>query len=193
MTSTYRRVPSAHTSDPPPVDDNDRAAFEQEVDESSTAAAASDTSTPRSLSERISDKIYAMGWVLVAILVAHFTRFYPVVFLMHDSTATYDNTAAPLRQPNRALLLLVAICIGINTVLFLYLTVYLPKVKGLTDSSAWPVYCPRVIPASTIFFVLSVVFLIRGCWPVWGFLTPLLVIIQMMGWLFATHLIPWIF
>ena len=76
-------------------------------------------------------------------------------------------------------------------VLLLYLTVYLPKVIKLTDPSAWPVYCPRVIPSMILLAVLAAIFLIRATYPVWGFLSPLILGIEAMGALFATQLIPW--
>ena len=90
------------------------------------------------------------------------------------------------------LLHVVALLVGIQTVLCLYLTDYLPVYKKL-DSSAWPVYCPRVIPIASGLGAATVLLLIRSCWPVWGMLTPLILGTEFMGCLFALHFVPWPF
>jgi hypothetical protein len=79
----------------------------------------------------------------------------------------------------------------VNAILMLYLAIYLPKVKGLHDSSAWEVYCPKVIPIMTANGVVCAMFLLRSLWPVWGFLTPFVLSIEFFGLIFVTHFIPW--
>ena len=117
-----------------------------------------------------------MGWVLAAFFVAKWTDFFSVVL-------TSD-------RPNRTLLRLAMIGIGINTSLVIYLTIYLPKVKKITDSSAWSVYCPRVIPTMTLVGIVSFLLSLRALWPVWGFLAPLVVGVELMGALFGLHFVP---
>ena len=130
----------------------------------------------RSLTDRWNDKLWAAAWVTAALLVAHWTSAWNV--LLHDTRA------------NQHLLSLAWVCVGVNTVLLGYLTLYLPKVKGL-DASAWEVYCPRVIPCMTLVGVVACCFFVRGCWPVWGFLSPLILGSQAMGLLFGLHFVPW--
>lgn len=132
----------------------------------------------RTRSERIVDKIYAMGWLTLAFLVAGWTNFFHTL-VSSDSGV------------NRPTLYLAAVFLGINIVLLLYLTVYLPKVVGITDSSAWDVYCPRIVPAMCLGGVLFGILLIRATWPVWGFLAPLIFGIEAMGALFSLHFAPW--
>lgn len=134
----------------------------------------------------------------VAAITAYYTNFWSVVLLLQDaedesSKDATQTTTLQLLLPNRSLLLTVALLLGIQTILVLYLTVYLPRVKGLTDSSAWEVYCPRVIPVMTVTGIVSILLLIRAVWPVWGFLAPLILGIQAMGCLFALHFVPWPF
>jgi hypothetical protein len=74
----------------------------------------------------------------------------------------------------------------------LYLGVYLPKIKGLKDTEAWSVYCPRVIPFMTLNGLICIFTLIRSLWPVWGFLTPFILGVESLGLLFSTHFVPWI-
>ena len=131
----------------------------------------------RTFQERCMDKVVAVAWVLAASFVAYWTDTLHVLFS--------EETAAV-----RRLLQLVAIGVGIQTVLTIYLTVYLPYGKGLTDSSAWTVYCPRVIPVLTAVSVITFLILVRALWPVWGFLAPLILSVEGLGLLFMLQLVP---
>jgi hypothetical protein len=138
---------------------------------------------PRTVLERGTDKAMAAVWVILAALVAHWTDSLRV-FRLVPSSATTAATANPL------LMQLVGVGFGINTVLVLYLIVYLPYVKGLNDSSAWEVYCPRIIPTITVTSLVTGFLFLRATWSVWGFLAPLILGIEAMGCLFLTHFIP---
>jgi hypothetical protein len=117
-------------------------------------------------------------WVMIALFVAKWTRFVPV--LMSD-----DRIVKPLLYASLVLL-------GINTIFVLYLTLYLPNIKKITDSSAWDVYCPRVVPTMTACGILTGLMMIRSTWPVWGFLSPLILGVEALGCLFALHFVPWL-
>lgn len=101
-----------------------------------------------------------------------------------------------LLSPNdlvvKPLLYAAAALLGILTILVLYLVIYLPKIKGVTDSSAWDVVCPKVVPTMTACGLLSFLFLVRATWPVWGFLSPLILGTELFGGLFALHFVPWL-
>jgi len=178
-TTTYRRVSSAE-----PNDDEDNFS-------NNTFRSIQRRSSP---SDRLTDKAIALAWVLVAAAVAKYTKFFHILFVDDNGTAeTAGDSSKSLRTPNRTLLQVCALCFVTNTVLLLYLTVYLPRFKGLTDSSAWEVYCPRVVPTMTIVGILFGLIMIRATWPVWGFLSPLILGIELMGFLFALHFLPWPF
>jgi hypothetical protein len=119
---------------------------------------------------------HSVAWVVVALLVARWTQFY--------------STLWSGSKPNRNLLAIAFLGVGINTVFMLYLVVYLPKWKKLSDSSAWSIYCPRVIPAMTGVGIATFLIFVRALWPVWGFLAPLIFGTQVMGLLFGLHFIP---
>ena len=108
--------------------------------------------------------------------MAYWTSFFSTLFYSEEA--------------NRTLLKGAFLCIGLNTVLTGYLLVYLPHVKKLRDSSAWSVYCPRVIPIMILSGVICALLLIRGTWPVWGFFAPLVLGVEAMGFLFSTHFVP---
>lgn len=144
--------------------------------EATSNGSPSNTTARQPLSERFFDKVIAAVWVLIAVLVARSTKFWSTV-LSSSSKA------------NHALLQVFYLILGINTVLLLYLTIYLPRVKKL-DSSAWDVYCPRVIPTMSFLGVVQFLVLIRAVWPVYGFLGPLIVGAEAMGILFSLHFVP---
>jgi hypothetical protein len=116
-------------------------------------------------------------WVLMAMVVAYWTSFFTVLLSSADA--------------NRFLLNIAFLCLATNTGLTAYLMIYLPHVKKLKDSSAWSVYCPRVIPIMILLGVICALLLIRGTWPVWGFFAPLYLGIEAMGFLFSLHFVPW--
>jgi hypothetical protein len=109
--------------------------------------------------------------------------------LTNDSASSSSSNSP--RVPVQWLMQLAAAGIATMVLLWLYLVLYLPYVKGLTDPSAWPVYCPRVIPAIVLTFLFTYVALVRACWPVWGCLSPLIWTVEIAGLAFATHLVPW--
>jgi hypothetical protein len=119
----------------------------------------------------------AVVWVVLALLVGRWTHF-PKVILSDERVV-------------RPVLHLAFVGLGINTIMLLYLTVYLPKVKNITDSAAWDVYCPRVVPSMTFVGVITAFLMIRATWPVWGFLAPMVLGLECLGSLFALHFVPW--
>ena len=117
-----------------------------------------------------------MAWVLLASFVARWTSFFGVLWSSHEI--------------HRNLLRLSGVGLLIVLGLILYLTVYLPRVKGLSDSSAWEIYCPRVLPSMAVVGILSYLFFLRATWPIWGFLAPLVSGTQFMGILMSLHFVP---
>lgn len=128
--------------------------------------------------EKFSDKLHALLWVGSAISVAHFTDL-PKVLLSDE-------------RINRPVFNVAIILFCINSTLMVYLAFYLPRFKGIKDSSAWDVYCPRVIPTMTVIGIIDGLLFIRASWPVWGFLSPLIMGIVWLGTLFSLHFIPWL-
>ena len=120
-------------------------------------------------------------------------------------------------KPIRPLLHLAITQLTINFILMIYLGVYLPKIrlKGIKNKHShghgydnvnvnvnsegsggigvlWSVYCPRVIPFMTANGLVCFCVMLRGLWPVYGFLTPFVLAIEFIGLLFLTEFIPWI-
>ena len=110
------------------------------------------------LAEQVATKIQAAAWVAAGGFVAYQTDL-PVVLLAGTET-------------NRFWCDVAAACFAANCVLCFYLTVWLPHVQRI--DLEWNVYCPRVIPTMTVLGLTCGFSLIRGLWPVWGLLTPLI-------------------
>jgi hypothetical protein len=149
-----------------------------------TARTNASSSSSSSSSDRLADKAIAYVWVIAAVLVAWWSKTATVLL---SPAYHYKGPGGP----NRFLLCLLAVLLGMNTMFVLYLTVYLPRVKGLTDSSAWSVYCPSVIPTMTLTGLASFLLAVRATWPVWGFLAPLVLGVECLGLLFGLHFVPW--
>jgi hypothetical protein len=81
------------------------------------------------------------------------------------------------------------VCFVANMGIVLYLTLWLPLVLKVTVP--WDIYCPHLIPISTVLGLLVVFLLIVAFYPIYGMLTPLIMGILLMGFLFSTHFIPW--
>lgn len=175
--STYRRV----SNDDEYNNSNSQRAtpFRRTADSSNLQQKSSpgSISSGKTKAERISDKIHALLWVGLAVIVGWYTSFFQK--LLNDP------------RVHRPLFNLALVCIGINCVLVLYLTVYLPKFKNIHSSAAWEIYCPRVIPTMTVVGLVCMVLFIRSTWEVWGFFAPLILGIESMGALFLLHFVPW--
>lgn len=115
-------------------------------------------------------------WVFLAITVARWTSFYSKLWSSTDA--------------NRILLRISGAGTVAVLAMILYLTVYLPRVKGLLESSAWTVYCPKVLPTMAATGVTSYLLFLRATWPIWGFFSPLISGTQFMGILMVLHFIP---
>ena len=168
--SSYRRVATAD------------AAGARGSETPTNNEAAFGTTTTRTRSERISDKLHALAWVVVAYFTASYTHFFHTIF-------TDDRIIRPVFNTSIALF-------SINVILTLYLIIYLPcrfRQSPVSASSPefWGVYCPSVIPVMTACGIVGSFLLVRACVPIWGFVTPLILAVIAMGMFFSLHFIPW--
>ena len=126
-----------------------------------------------------------MVWVVVAYAIIVYTKLFHTI--MTDERIL------------RNILYAATTLFTINGVLIVYLTVYLPfkfptsnihKVKA-SSPEFWSAYCPNAIPIMTVCGILGSFLLVRACYPVWGFLTPLILGVVALGAFFSLHFIPW--
>ena len=128
--------------------------------------------------DRIMAKLHALVWVVFSIGIIWYTNLL--------------NVAYSDERVNRYSLNFAVVCFVANMGIVLYLTLYLPLVLKVTDVP-WEIYCPHLIPISTILGLLVVFLLIIAFYPIYGMLTPLIMGIMLMGFLFSTHFLPWPF
>ncbi|KAG7346108.1 hypothetical protein IV203_005176 [Nitzschia inconspicua] len=164
--ASYRRVPQ----------NEQQAAASSGGGSSESSASSNSNVSQRSRGGRLQDKCTAAIWIVGAYMISQWTNFYTV---LRNSD-----------EVNRTLLNISFVGFVIVITLLLYLMLYLPKVKGLTDPTAWGVYCPNTVPVMGVTTVVSILILIRALWPLWGFVAPFYAGSQVMGWLMATHFIP---
>ncbi|KAJ1461196.1 hypothetical protein M885DRAFT_508047 [Pelagophyceae sp. CCMP2097] len=124
--------------------------------------------------ERVAVKIQALAWVILGAFVL--VKVDVAFVLLQDANV------------DRFWLNIAVLCFAVNCVLCAYLTVWLPYVQRV--QLEWSVFCPRVIPAMTAFAVVCGFGLLRGLWPVWGLLTPVILAIVFMACLMSLHFIP---
>eukprot|EP00554_Chaetoceros_debilis_P002766 CAMPEP_0194085680 /NCGR_PEP_ID=MMETSP0149-20130528/18391_1 /TAXON_ID=122233 /ORGANISM="Chaetoceros debilis, Strain MM31A-1" /LENGTH=177 /DNA_ID=CAMNT_0038768619 /DNA_START=96 /DNA_END=629 /DNA_ORIENTATION=+ len=176
MARQYNRVSS---DDRNKVADTNMRSPSSNSTTSTATSAANNNPANKSIGQRISDKIHAAVWVLFALFVAQYTDV-PRVLLSDP-------------RPVRPLLHAAIGQLAVNFILMLYLGLFLPHVKGIRDSQAWSIYCPRIIPIMTLNGIVCSFLLTRSLWPIWGFLTPFILGVEAMGLLFSMHFIPWFF
>ena len=124
--------------------------------------------------EKISTKVHSLFWVMAAIGLIVFTDMHEVVFS--------DDI-------NRLALNMAIMSFTANVGIFFYMSFWLPVITKV--NVPWEIYCPNMIPIATGLGVFSMLALIVAFWPVWGFLSPLYVLVMIMGFIFSAHFIPW--
>ena len=127
--------------------------------------------------DRITAKLHAGLWVVLSIVLLVYTNLL--------------NVAYSDARVNRYSLNAAIACFVANMGIVLYLTLYLPLVLKVT--APWEIYCPHLIPISTALGLLVVFLFVVAFYPIYGMLTPLLIGILLMGFLFSTHFLPWPF
>jgi len=144
-------------------------------------------------------------WIILAIFVARYTRLIHVLDespnnykLMIDdgkversSPPIQSASSASMKKPHRLLLYGAILLVMINLMILLYLTVYLPCVRNIHGITAWNVYHPRAIPTMILCGFFSIFLFIRSLWPLYGWTTPFILAIELMGCMSLLHFLPW--
>ncbi|TNV75939.1 hypothetical protein FGO68_gene13910 [Halteria grandinella] len=116
----------------------------------------------------VNDRGQALCWLLFAAFIVYKTNFFRELW----------------ENPHRVMFFfdLSLIGFGINISVMLYMTVYLPLVRGVPGESLdLEKECPQLIPVITICGIVSFFCMIFALWPIWGFLTPIIMFILFMG------------
>jgi len=125
--------------------------------------------------ERITSKLHAIVWIAASVAIIVYTQI-------------FQNAMSDIRV-NRTSLYAAVVCLVANLGIILYLTIWIPLVLKVT--APWDIYCPHLIPISTGLGLLCFILFMIALWPIYGMLTPLIITILLMGFLFTTHFVPW--
>lgn len=152
--------------------------------------------------ERITAKLHALIWIAASAALILYTNIFHMALtdtrVNRYVSKTAFNDSSIKRSIHELLILLNShrislhagvICFAANMGVVLYLTIWLPLIMKITVP--WEIYCPHLIPISTTLGLLSVMLFMIAFWPVFGMLSPLIITILLMGFLFSTHFIPW--
>ncbi|BFY98195.1 hypothetical protein BsWGS_01235 [Bradybaena similaris] len=70
--------------------------------------------------------------------------------------------------------------IGLHVSIAIFLVFWLTLWKKVS-SDEWETRYPSAVPVATASLVLGIICLCIGLWPVWGFLTPVILLVLLMG------------
>ncbi|XP_078598923.1 transmembrane protein 128-like [Branchiostoma floridae x Branchiostoma japonicum] len=104
----------------------------------------------------------------------------------------YTDIAVALRvdpRINWLWLLPGAVLVGLNVVIGGFLIVWLSWIKGVSTDE-WEKLYPSAIPTATASFIIGGLCCMMGLWPVWGFLTPIILFTLFMGVVMVISLFP---
>ena len=117
-----------------------------------------------------------MFWVALAGAVLYSTDFLKEIFTNPLVNKLYFNVSLAI--------------LAINSIIGLYLCIFLPYIARV--DIPWDKYCPRVIPTATVLGLVCMGTSTKALWPVWGLLTPFVLVSLGMGALFSLHFIPFL-
>ncbi|XP_030841330.1 transmembrane protein 128 isoform X2 [Strongylocentrotus purpuratus] len=117
--------------------------------------------------------IQTVFWILASIAIFKLTDFVPAMF--------YDSAV------KKTWLYIGAGFIGINMAIALYLIIVCSWIRKITD---WEKHSPSAVPIATCSFVSGTLCINIALWPVYGFLTPVLLFTLFMGFIVIVSLLP---
>ncbi|CAG9316993.1 unnamed protein product [Blepharisma stoltei] len=118
----------------------------------------------------LNGRLQALAWVAGAVAVLYYTNFFYVA---------WEN-----EMVNRFFFALTLITFGIYSSMIIYASFFLPTYEPVE------VTAPRLIPVATAIGVLCFICAHIAFWPVWGLLTPGILITLMIGYLMAGSFLP---
>ncbi|XP_076465592.1 transmembrane protein 128-like [Babylonia areolata] len=105
-------------------------------------------------------------WMVASMAVFHFSEFHNVVRFDPRINRMWFNVGVGL--------------IGVTLAIAVFMIVWLSLVKKV-HSDDWEKRHPAAIPVATASFIIGSLCLLKGLWPVWGLLTPLILVTLFMG------------
>mmetsp|Transcript_36008 Transcript_36008/g.101967 ORF Transcript_36008/g.101967 Transcript_36008/m.101967 type:complete len:192 (-) Transcript_36008:90-665(-) len=140
-------------------------------------SAAQESSQLRTIRD-LRNRIEAVLWVSAALSTAYFGNGEEdmIHVVIHDS------------RIKRPWLYFGLAMMSINLGIFLYLSVWLNCIRGVTEE--WEDAAPLAVPVGTCAAVASGFSFIVALWPVWTYLTPAMLFVLLMGFIMSGHFWP---
>jgi len=126
-------------------------------------------------------KLNALLWIIVACAIAWFVHLPDIVVHGHPPDK-------PHRQLNRFFFNVGLAGFSFWLCMAAYLILWLKYAKRIEVE--WEEYSPRAIPIATASAVGSLISVVVAFWPIWGFLTPVIVFFLFLGLLNLAHFVP---
>lgn len=114
-------------------------------------------------------------WLVLTGLVLYFTEFLSVILYDIRINRTWFNIGVAL--------------VTVHITIGAYLVVFLSWVKKM-PSDKWEAKHPLAVPVATFAFVTGGFCCMVGLWPVWGFLTPFILLCLTLGGVVTIAMIP---
>ena len=113
-----------------------------------------------------------MFWVGISSLIIYKTNFFRQVWENPNVSPMFMNLAL--------------IALGVNLAILIYVTLIMPLQGKEPDIEK----VPQLIPVMTVAGVFLPIFLIVALWPIWGFLTPIYILVLTFGYIFSLTFLP---
>jgi hypothetical protein len=136
---------------------------------------ASDGKEKRKTRERFASFTFQnILWLVGSLAVFHFTEFHKVVLYDPRINRFWFNAGAGL--------------VGVTITVAFFLIVWKTFIKKRTPDD-WEKDHPAAIPVATASFIIGSFCLLKGLWPVWGLLTPFILVTMFMGFVVLVAMI----
>ena len=119
---------------------------------------------------RMGDHAHHLFWMAAAIAVLYYSNFFTVIF-------THSGV-------NPLFFALTLMGFGIFASMTLYALFGLPRDEDIE------VVAPRLIPTATAIGFTTFMSALIAFWPVWGWYTPLMLVVMLMGYLMSGQVMP---
>lgn len=119
-------------------------------------------------------KLEAFVWVGLSAYLIYYSNFFKVLY-SHDLV-------------NELFFGIFMITVGLNVAIAIYVAIILPYILGIKED--FDKYSPKLVYLGAISGVLSFFSLIICIWPVFGFYSPPMVFIFLLGYINTSHFLP---
>ena len=105
-------------------------------------------------------------WLIACVIVIYMSEIYTVLLYDQRIVKLWFNVGAFL--------------IGLTIAIAMFLIVWISCIKKKTTDD-WDKEYPSAVPVATFSFIVGSLCIMKSLWPVWGFITPVILSVLFMG------------